>query len=150
MNEFVQGAIDVRRRTLLDAYVIRDPIFHERMREVFDEMAELGESCPDAADFEAALAQSPANARYYDLCAHAATSFQPRQADTQIPDSSLTPGEIAQRVADRGERLLDSATGPIRRAVYEERRQQIEDIPVVGDLMQASRTMSVLKKWFKK
>lgn len=150
MNEFVQGAIDTRRRMLFDTYIISDPAFTRHMQEVFDEMTELGESCADLACFESAFTDSPVCARYCDLCAQAANRFPVRQVDTGIPDSGPAAGEIADAAARHGEALLDSATQPARRVAYEEARDQVESLPVIGDFLQASRTASVLRKWFKK
>lgn len=150
MNEFVQGAIDTRRRMLLDTYFIDDPAFARQIKDVFDVMTELGMSCPDVATFESEFTDSILYARYYDLCTQAASRFQVRQVDTQIPNAAPTPGEIVRDVADWGGAALDSATQPTRHAVYEERRQVLEDTPVIGDLLQASRTASVFRKWFTK
>lgn len=150
MNEFVQGAIDARRRMLLDAYIINDAAFIRQLEEVFAEITQLGMTCPDVACFESAFTDAPVYARYYDLCSQAASRFPARQGDTAIPDSGPTAGDIADSAARHGEALLDSATQPMRRAAYEERRQVLEDTPVIGELLQASRTASLFKKWFKK
>ena len=150
MNEYVQMSIDARKKALYDAYYIDDENFLAQLEDMFGRMTQFGETCPDQAAFEAALPASEINTLYYNLCAAAAGRFPAKAAQVEIPETRYSKEDIAKDMADLGEDILDDVTRPVRAQAHQEVLQQARGIPVLGEVMQASNTASLFKKFFGK
>ncbi|MDL2224590.1 hypothetical protein LJC20_00055 [Eubacteriales bacterium OttesenSCG-928-M02] len=149
MNEYIKMMIEVRRKAIVDAYCIEDADILEELAAMLLKMEELGEGCADAAAFEAAFAASPLYTQYTNFCARVAGQFPLRQnphQETTVDERNI----LLDDMDTLGRRIYDDVTYTARREAYETSREAVESMPVVGDVAQASRTASVLQKWFKK
>lgn len=149
MDEYIKINIDARRKAIVDAYIIDDTILLDELASLILQMEELGGSCEDAAAFETALAASPINSAYADLYTRIASQF-PSRSNPHEEAATDARNAILDDLTNLAERALDDVTYSARREAYEASREKIEDIPVIGELSQLSRTVSVFNKWFKK
>ena len=149
MNEYVFMSIDARRKGFYGAYEINDPEFRARIDDMFRQMEQLGETCADGMAFETALAASPINAVYYDLCAQAAGRFPARAADMSMPEYDVK-GMVRDEAADLGGNIVDDLTQPARSQAYQQSESYMRSVPVVGDAMQAVQTAGLFGKLFRR
>lgn len=152
MDQYVLSAIEVRRKSIFETYIIDDQDFIAKANDVFKKMESLGESCASVMEFESQFAASPLYNEYYNLCLEAGQKFKvnPQAMKTEIPNSNYTSADVVKEAEEWTEYAIDSATQPLRNQAYVQVRDAVESIPGVGEVAQASRTVGVFKKLFGK
>ncbi len=125
MNQYVKNSIDARRKVIDDYYSI-PPGKEELVSSLFDEMSAMGETCRDAAEFEARF-QDEFSERYNGLFTQ--LKIKASVTANAMKESFKQKGakEIAKDAADTAAMELRSAA---RSAAREAVWQSDDDSPL--------------------
>ena len=141
MDSIVKASIEARKNSLFQLYEINDQSFLNKIEEIIAEMEKLSENCLDSADFEAKLAVSPLNDKYIALFSEAATRFKSKVDGSVV--ENVNQGNMFvdtdNDTMDTLKEIADTITRPLRKTAQLEIDSAIREIPVVGDVIQASR-----------
>ena len=149
MNEYVKQSIDSRKLAFSNAYKLTDK-YQKKVDELFNKIEGLGKECNDAMDFETRFSTSPLNQEYIDLFSEIATKCEAITRETVIDPTVKSDKEyLMDEVASDAKYIIDDITMPARRKAREELDNKLRDTPL-GKLEQASNTLSVFKRIFKK
>ena len=155
MDKMIKQSIVARREAIGASYEI-DAGAQKKIDALFGEIEKLGEKCGDVGEFEAEFSKSPLNQKYLDLFTEIATKCQ---AKVVAPKASMSgvgkmvAGGVAVGVA---ESVADDALRkvvPTRAAVHQKVHDGVQNIPVIGDMVDAAEKASHLGhlgKLFKK
>ena len=151
MEESVSKQIEMRRQAIDDNYTV--PVQAQAaVEQFFADMAQLGEDCADAGEFEARFAASPLNQQYLDIFpqlkvkSSVITQGIKAGAEARAADKEL----LAQDIKEEAEYMLRDIGVQLRRPVMNELRDRARDIPGVGEAVTAGRTVGMLKRLFGK
>ena len=148
MNEYVKQSIEGRRLAFSNSYELTD-VYKKRVEELFKKIEELGEKASDAMDFETKFASSPLNTEYTNLFTEIATNCKciiPINSETEVKSNGEA---IMDDVMSDVKYVVEDLSMPARRKAREAIDSKINDTPL-GDIRQASNTISLFKKIFKK
>lgn len=148
MNEFVKQSIDGRKIAFSNSYELSS-VYQKKVDELFRKIEEFGEGCSDSLEFETKFASSPLNSEYTNLFTEIASNCK-----CIIPDVVETKGKsngevIMDEVKSDLKYAVDDITMPARRKAREALDSKIYDSPL-GNIKQASNTVSLFKRIFKK
>ena len=143
MDSIVKASIEARKNSLFQLYEINDQSFLNKIEEIIAEMEKLSENCLDSADFEAKLAVSPLNEKYIALFSEAATRFKSKVDGSVVENvnqgNMFVDTDTDNDTMDTLKEIADTITRPLRKTAQLEIDSAIREIPVVGDVIQASR-----------
>ena len=148
MDSVVKQCIEGRKMAFSNSYEITME-YQKKVDELFKKIDEFGKTCKDAMDFETKFAASPLNQEYTNLFTEIATNCK-----CIIPAPTETKGRsnkeaILDEVASDVKYAVKDLTMPARRKAREEFDRKMRDTPL-GKIEQASNTVSVFKRIFKK
>lgn len=151
MDEMIKQSIEARRNAFTSSYEIDDENIKREVDELFEKMNKLGEECKDVMEFEAKFASSPLSGEYTKLYTRMASSGKQINYESRIENNNMENASdyIAREVESDMEYLADDLTQPIRKKAREEFDSKMRDTPL-GDIEQASNTVSLFEKWLKK
>ena len=150
MDEMIKQSIEARRNAFLSSYEIDDDAIKKEIDELFQKMNKLGEECKDVMEFETKFASSPLSGEYMKLFTRMASSGKQINYGSNINNAETESASeyIAREVESDVNYLADDLTQPIRRKAREEFDSKMRDTPL-GDIEQASNTISLFEKWLK-
>ena len=142
----IKQSIDARREAIGASYKV-DAGMQKKVDALFAEIEKLGEKCGDVGEFEAEFAKSPLNQKYLDLFTEIAAKCAPKAA---APEHAM--GGVGKMVAGGAAAgVLESAADdalrkvvPTRAAVHQKVHDEVQGIPVVGDVVDAAQKASYL------
>ena len=155
MDEYIQNSINVRKSTIYDNYHNVPPEIEAKINDIFERMVEFGEKYTDVLEFENDLQQSDLNKEYVAIFTDLAMVNGPDSIS--FKDSAFNPKNyssddlktIAKDTIKQDIRYrINDAITEKRHETYIERDQALRDIPVVGEVIQAKRTMDTLGRVF--
>lgn len=150
MNDLIKMSIDSRKNSFYTLYEINDEETNNKINELFKKIEEFGITCDDIGDFEEKFATSKLNSEYINLFTTIAQSHKAKEI-VQEPNEVKSDEEyIKEEIESDIRYVVESATMPARHKARETFDSKMRDTPIVGDLMQASQTMDLFKKYCKK
>ena len=155
MDEYVQNSINVRRSTIYDNYHNVPPEIEAKINDIFERMMEFGEKYTDVLEFENDFALSDLNNEYIAIFTDLATVNGP--GTVSFKDSAFNPKNYSD--VDLKEMAKDTIKQDIKYHIKDtivakrhetaiERDQALREIPIVGEVIQAKRTMDTLGRVF--
>lgn len=149
MNEYIKQSIDSRRIAFTNSYELTEE-FQQKINELFEKIEELGKKCNDVMDFEKKFAASSLNKEYTNLFTEIATNCKPIIPETIFDTNIKSDKEyLKDEVLSEAKYLAKDITMPARRKAREEFDKKLRDTPL-GKIEQASNTISVFRRMFKK
>ena len=149
MNEYVKQSIDSRKIAFTNAYKLTDE-YQKKVNELFNKIEDFGRECNDAMDFETKFSTSSLNQEYIDLFSEIATKCEVITRDETLDPTVKSDKEyLMDEVKSEAKYVIDDITMPARRKAREEFDSKLRDTPL-GKLEQASNTLSVFRRIFKK
>lgn len=154
MDEYVQNSINVRKSTIYDNYHNVPPEVEAKIDDIFERMVEFGEKYTDVIAFENDFQQSDLNKEYIAIFTDLAVVNGPDSIS--FKDSAFNPKnyssddlkEMGKRELKEDARYLvkDAIVSELHKTAIE-RDQALRDIPVVGEIIQAKRTIDMLGRF---
>ena len=137
MDDLIKNSINSRKDAIFNVYDVKDKELLKEIDNLFDKMAELGNSSVDLMDFETKLASSPLNQEYIDLFSKISQSskYILKEADNSPLEDKSTAKEIAKDIADEARYQMKEATLPARRIARERVEGKLRSTPIIGDAM---------------
>ena len=148
MDNIVKQSIDGRYMAFSNSYELTD-VYKKKVDELFKKINELGEKASDAMDFESKFAASPLNKEYTDLFTEIATNCKCIIPEPVENDVKSDKEQLKDEIIGDVKYAVKDLTLPARRKAREEFDSKMRDTPL-GKIEQASNTLNVFKRIFKK
>lgn len=149
MDEQIKNSIEGRKYAFLNAYEITDEKLKKKIDTLFQKIEEFGKNCKDLMDFETKFQASPLNKEYTDLFTEIATKCKPIERKVNDTPVKSDKEYMKDEIASEARYQVKNLTLPARRKAREEFDKKMRDTPL-GTIEQASNTMSVFRRIFKK
>ena len=140
MDKNIKQSIDSRKDAFAASFKI-DAETQKKIDALFGEIEKLGDGCGDVGEFEAEFAKSPLNQKYLDLFTEVASTCSPKAAAPKVSMGEVGKMVVAGTAAGVAESAADDALRhvvPTRAAVHQRVHDEVQDIPVVGDAVDAA------------
>ena len=134
MNDLVKNSVESRKTAISSAGEIKNEEIKKKLEDFFRRLEEYASKYDDVMKFESDFASSDLNKEYMNLFTEIMTDGQKKE--NVVTDSlkyEMTEG------------LASTVRGRAHRAAYDKAR----DIPVVGDILSANRTIGFFSRFRK-
>ena len=127
MDKMIKQSIDTRKNALKANFEI-DIGTQKKIDALFSEIEKLGEKYKDVGEFETEFAKSPLNQKYLDLF-------------TEIATKGAAKGAVVGAAQSVAEQALQNVI-PTQAAAHQKVHDEIQGIPVVGDVVDVAQKAS--------
>ena len=150
MNDSIKTIIQGQKDYFYNTFIIVDPAIDAEINSYYEQSVSFGEPYTDPMEFTTAFTTSPLQAKFTEIYMRCSQNCQQRNPDPTIPKVEVTASDVVSEVGRVGENILDGATQPMRSRAHQEQMDTLRGIPVVGEMMQADNTVSIVKRFFGK